>query len=185
MGHAASPSQGLSSPQREVWFGQLVDVDAPLYVIGGHVCLQGPIDADVFQRSLELTVQRHDGLRLVLHEAEPLPAVTYAAAMDVPLERVDLSREPDPEDAALRWMQRELQLQFAPYGAPFFRFALLKLGPDRWRWFKKYQHVLVDGWAISLVVQQVARTYASLRQGGEGRGAAASRYREFMREDHD
>jgi len=178
-------SPGLSSPQREVWFGQLIDADAPLYVIGGYVCLEGPIDPGLFERAIGLTVQRHDALRMVLREGHPLPRADYLPRIEVPLERVDVSGEEDPDRAALAWMTQAFRTPFPLHDQPLFRYALVKLAADRWRWLLKHQHVIVDGWSIALIVQDVARAYRSLAGGGMPDWEPAPSYLDFVRDDQE
>ncbi|MDE3154818.1 MAG: amino acid adenylation domain-containing protein [Acidobacteriota bacterium] len=173
----------LSSPQREVWFGQLVHPEAPVYVIGGYVRLEGPIDPARFRQAIEMTVRRHDALRTILHDGGALPAVECRERIDVPLEQVDVSAEPDPEQAADAWIGRAFQAPFPLYGHPLFHFALVRLGAGRWRWLLKYQHTIVDGWAIALVVQDVARAYGCLAEGRAPDWEPAPSYREFVRDD--
>ncbi|HVB38913.1 MAG TPA: MupA/Atu3671 family FMN-dependent luciferase-like monooxygenase, partial [Vicinamibacterales bacterium] len=175
----------LSSPQREVWFGQLVHPDAPVYVIGGYVCLEGAIDPARFERAVDLTVQRHDALRVVLHEAQPLPVVDYRQRMAIPVEHVDLSGDADPEQAALDWLTKTFRTPFAPYDRPLVQYALVKVSPRRWRWLLKYQHVVADGWSIALVVQDVARAYRCLAEGRLPDWEPAPSYLEFVHDDLD
>ncbi len=41
----------LSSPQREIWFDQILHPDVPLYNIGGYVRIDGPIDPALFEKT--------------------------------------------------------------------------------------------------------------------------------------
>ncbi|MFM7286506.1 MAG: condensation domain-containing protein, partial [Cyanobium sp.] len=56
----------LTSPQREIWFDQMLHQDVPLYNIGGYVDLPGRIDPLLFAKAASLLVHKHDSLRLRL-----------------------------------------------------------------------------------------------------------------------
>ena len=50
----------LSTPQREIWFDQMLHDGLPLYNIGGYVDLPGRIDPTLFEQAVNLLVRRHD-----------------------------------------------------------------------------------------------------------------------------
>ena len=80
----------LSSPQREIWFDQLLHEGLPLYNIGGYVNLPGPIDPAWLEQAANLLVQKHDTLRTLLtketdEDGIPLQTFTDTLSIKVPL----------------------------------------------------------------------------------------------------
>ena len=59
----------LTSPQREIWFDQMLYQNVPLYNIGGQVDLQGVMDPQLFAETAPLLVHNHDRLRRRLTSA--------------------------------------------------------------------------------------------------------------------
>ena len=59
--------QPLSTPQREIWFDQMLHEGVPLYNIGGYVDLPGRIDPVLFEQAVNLLVRRHGVARADRH----------------------------------------------------------------------------------------------------------------------
>nr|VFK62764.1 MAG: Condensation domain-containing protein [Candidatus Kentron sp. UNK]VFK70648.1 MAG: Condensation domain-containing protein [Candidatus Kentron sp. UNK] len=150
----------LSSPQRDFWFDQILHPHVPLYNIGGYVRIDGPIDPDLFQQALDRVIRENDALRIILHEGEDLPTQTFVEDVSSGLDFHDFSSSENgpglayelAHESALAWMQRAFEKPFPLYEKPLFRFALCKVADDSYYWLMQYHHIIVDGWAISLIV---------------------------------
>jgi hypothetical protein len=76
----------LTSPQREIWFDQILHEGISLYNIGGYVKIPGAIDPVLFEPAVNLLVQKHDTLRTLLTEVtdeDGVPMQTYAEKLMV------------------------------------------------------------------------------------------------------
>jgi len=170
----------LSSPQVDIWFDQILHPDVPLYNIGGYVRIAGPIDPARFEQALNRVIADNDALRIQLYEEEELPTQTFAEHIPITLEIRDFSAQGDAHEAALAWMKQEFVTPFQLYDRFLFQFALCKVSDNCYYWLKKYHHLIVDGWAISLIVQRVAAAYnaSATGQAGEPKHYA---YQDFIR----
>jgi len=155
----------LSSPQLDFWFDQILHPDVPLYNIGGYVRIEGPIDPAIFEKALNQVIQENDALRIILHEGESLPTQTFAENVHLKLDFHDFSEQENAHESALKWMKQEFVKPFQLYDGFLFQFALCKISANCYYGFNKYHHIIVDGWAISLIVQRVATAYNSLTSG--------------------
>lgn len=164
----------FSSPQLDFWFDQVLHPNVPLYNIGGYVRIAGPVNPTLFEQALNRVVAENDALRIILHEGEEgLPTQTFAEEMAVELDFRDFSERGNGHEgdhdlahvSALAWMEREFVEPFPLYERSSFGFALCKVADDCYYWLKKYHHIIVDGWAISLIVQRVAAVYNALTAG--------------------
>ncbi|WP_186057477.1 amino acid adenylation domain-containing protein [Burkholderia gladioli] len=175
----------LTAAQREIWLDQAVHGDAPVYKIGGYTRIAGSVDAACFERAVNLLVARHDALRLVLVPGEngeglPRQAVAKTLTVEVPLH--DFSAEPDPDAAAIAWARQRLAESFPLDGRPLFRFELARIDATNFLFTLNFHHLIVDGWAIGLLVDSLARIYSALAQGREPELDAPS-YLEFVEQD--
>jgi arthrofactin-type cyclic lipopeptide synthetase A len=69
----------LTSPQREIWFDQMLHPDV-LCNIGGYVDLPGAIDPQLFDEAASLLVHKHDSLRVRLtseRDEDGVPLQTF------------------------------------------------------------------------------------------------------------
>ncbi len=152
----------LSSPQQEIWLDQILHPDSLLYTIGGYVQIDGPVDVMRFAQALEHVIQQNDSLCSVLIPGEPLPTQQVVATLEVDLDYHDFSGQAKADEYAQAWMERTFAEPFQLYHRPLFHFALLKAAANRYYWLKKYHHVIIDGWGITLVIQRTAAAYNAL-----------------------
>ncbi|MFN9623087.1 MAG: condensation domain-containing protein, partial [Cyanobacteriota bacterium] len=160
--------QPLSTPQREIWFDQMLHEGVPLYNIGGYVDLPGRIDPVLFEEAVNLLVRRHDNLRLRLtaeRDADGMPLQRFAEPWPVRVPVVDVSGEADPAAAAQAFMRQRFEEPFMLEGQPLFRYDLIKLAEDHSYWLMQYHHLIVDGWGIALLNRSLAELYSDLVAG--------------------
>ena len=158
----------LTSPQREIWFEQMLHEDVPLHNIGGYVDIPGPINHGLFEQAVNLLAEKHDALRTILAretDEDGIPLQGYAGQIRVELPLRDFSQSPEPEATALAWMQARFVEPFELYGKPLFRYDLVKLGDRHYYWLMQYHHLIADGWGMSLLNQSLAGIYSQLAKG--------------------
>ncbi|HBH73646.1 MAG TPA: non-ribosomal peptide synthetase, partial [Synechococcales bacterium UBA10510] len=166
--HLVSALYPLSTPQREIWFDQMLHDGVPLYNIGGYVDLPGRIDPVLFEQAVNLLVRRHDSLRLwptAERDADGLPLQAFVDPWPVRVPLVDVSGEADPEAAAQAFMRQRFEQPFALEGQPLFRYDLVKLADDHYYWLLQYHHLSIDGWGLALLNRSLAALYSDLACG--------------------
>ncbi len=173
----------LSSSQREIWFDQILHSNIPLYNFGGYLRIDGPIDPALFEKALNQVIEENDALRIMLFKAKMLPTQVFAENVRLKLNFYDFSNEKNAERQAMEWMQREFVKPFQLYEGLLFQFALCKVSYNCYYWFKKYHHIIVDGWANSLIVQRVAVAYNALTGEQSDAEQTSYSYRDFIQND--
>lgn len=172
----------LSSPQLDFWFDQVLHPEIPLYNTGGYVRIEGPIEPSRFEQALNQVIEENDALRIVLHEGNSLPTQTFAETVDIKLDFHDFSAQKNAHEAIITWMEQEFVKPFQLYEGLLFQFALCQASQRCYYWLMKYHHLIVDGWAISLIVQRVAAAYNALMTGVTGEPQLYS-YQDFLQND--
>ena len=155
----------LTSPQREIWFDQILHEGIPLYNIGGYVKIPGVIDPVLFEKAINLLVQKHDNLRTMLSEVageDGVPMQTYAEKLAVTVPMRDFSDEEHPHEAAMAWMQQQFVETFELTGQPLFRYDLVKISEDCYYWLLQYHHLIVDGYGVAMFNRSLAEIYTQL-----------------------
>jgi amino acid adenylation domain-containing protein len=174
--------KSLSSTQHEIWFDQILHPKLPQYNIGGYLQIEGAVEPIVFEKALNQVIEENDALRIILHEGENLPTQTFAKNLRIKLDFHDFSAKANAHESALAWMKQAFAKPFQLYDKPLFQFALCQIAPDCYYSFQKYHHLIVDGWAISLIVQRIAAAYNALATGQSGKQKPAS-YKDFLQND--
>ncbi len=165
----------LSFAQRRLWFLHRLDPRSAAYNIPLAVRLDGRLDAPALAASLAAIVRRHEILRTRFGErdGEPVQIVEPPDGAPLPLARVDLSDQSDPEAAARDRAADEARRPFdlargpreeASAGRPsrsagLLRATLLHLAADRAVLLLTLHHAVADGWSLGILVRELATLY--------------------------
>ena len=112
-----------------------------------------------------------------------MPTQTFAKHIYIKLDFHDFSIQKNAHQSTLEWMQREFVKPFQLYDGLLFHFALCKASERCYYWLMKYHHLIVDGWAFSLIVQRVATAYNALMTGRINDEQTYYSYRDFIQND--
>lgn len=145
--------------------------------------LRGPLDADAFRRAWQTVVDRHGALRAQFvwqGVDKPLQAIRREAI--IPWSHLDWSDASGPDqDARLAaFLVEDRQRPFDLGKPPLMRLVLVRLGEDLHRIIWSFQHILVDAWSVSVMLNELVAAYESLRAGGEPSLPPAPRFREHL-----
>jgi hypothetical protein len=152
----------LSAAQLGIWFAQRIDPSASAYNIGEYIEIEGSIDPILFERALEQVICETEALGLQIAEqaGEPWQVVGASPACSMPV--IDVSAETDARAAAEAWMRTDLARPIEPTRGPLFGFALFKASPDRFFWYARYHHIIMDAFGMWLVARRLAQVYTRL-----------------------
>jgi len=76
---------------------------------------------------------------------------------------IDVSAKPDARAAAESWMQADLARPIDPTRGPLFGYALFKASDNRFFWYARYHHVVMDAFGMWLIARRVANVYTQLK----------------------
>jgi amino acid adenylation domain-containing protein len=138
--------------------------------------LQGPLDIPALEQSLAEVVRRHDSLRTAFAwvKEQPVAIVAPAADIDQRLLVEDLaagiaSGSKRAKELLLRkaelLAQEDAWQPFDVSEAPLFRARLLRLGRDDHVFVLILHHVIVDGWSIGIMFEEISAIYSALTSG--------------------
>ena len=152
----------LSAAQLGIWFAQRIDFSASTYNIGEYIEIEGSIDPILFERALEQVICETEalGLRIAEQAGGPWQVVGASPACSMPV--IDVSAETDARAAAEAWMKTDLARPIEPTRGPLFGFALFKASPDRFFWYARYHHIIMDAFGMWLVARRLAQVYTRL-----------------------
>ena len=125
----------------------------------------GSIDPLLFERALGQVVFETETLRVqfIVQAGEPRQVVAASAAWSMPV--IDVSAAIDARATAETWMKADLARPIDPTRGPLFGFALFKASPDRFFWYARYHHIIMDAFGMWLVARRLAQVYTRLSNG--------------------
>nr|WP_234440460.1 non-ribosomal peptide synthetase [Streptomyces rimosus] len=157
----------LTAAQTGLWYAQALDPASPAQNTAEYLEIHGPVDPALFSDALHQVVAEADALRVRIVETDDgprqLPLTTGPAPL--PLHLADLRAEDDPDGAARAWMRADLAEPFDLAAGPLFAHALFRVGEDRWLWYQRVHHVVMDGFGYSLLARRTAEAYTALAAG--------------------
>ena len=155
----------LSDAQLGIWFAQTIDQSSSTYNLAEYLEIGGPVDATLFEVALRQVVAETEALHVRFVSNADMPGQIIGPAPDWSMSLVDVSGAPDPQAAAERWMRADLAKPVDLTCGPLFAYALLKAAADRFFWYSRYHHIVMDGFGFALVARRVADVYSSLVAG--------------------
>ncbi len=112
-----------------------------------YVELTGEVDSPLLARAVVAGLAQADTLRMRFTEdnGEVWQWVDDALTFELP-EIIDLRTNIDPHGTAQALMQADLQQDLrVDSGKPLVFHQLIQVADNRWYWYQRYHHLLVDG----------------------------------------
>jgi amino acid adenylation domain-containing protein/non-ribosomal peptide synthase protein (TIGR01720 family) len=157
----------LSFAQKRLWFLAQLEPDSPFYNVSGVVRLQGNLNFQALQDSLQEIIQRHEALRCNFQTIEDKPVAFIASTKTLLFPIFDISELP----ANLQVSEVE-KLACQEAKQPFdlshdllLRVKLLLLNPGEHILLFTMHHIVSDGWSISVLIQELATLYQAFCHG--------------------
>src|SRR5262249_19108367 len=138
------PELQLSAPQLGIWIDWVIDPAGTNYNMSEYLEIFGAVDVTAFERALRVAVREAEALNVRIVERPEGPRQIRKDLTDWPMPVVDFSASADPRAAAKTWMRGELDGPVDPRHDPLFAYALVKIGPDRWFWYARNHHLVMD-----------------------------------------
>jgi hypothetical protein len=153
----------LSSIQYGIWQAQKSAPDSPLFNIAQFTEINGEVDPVLFEQALRCVVIEAETLRLQFIENDnDVQQQVGSPVWAMPI--IDFSEEADPQASAIAWMKKECRHTVNLLRDPLFCYALLKVADNRFFWYHRYHHIVIDGFGRALIVERVAQVYSMLSQ---------------------
>ena len=159
----------LSWAQQRLWFLEQMEDLGTAYHMPVVLRLQGALDVQALQRTLDTIVARHEALRTVFVQAdggvEPVQVIRPAEGFS--LRQQDLSAlEAKKHEASTRQVLRKaMKERFDLSQGPLIRGLLLKLQPEEHVLLLEMHHIVSDGWSMGVLVRELSALYEAFAQG--------------------
>ncbi|RDV10381.1 non-ribosomal peptide synthetase, partial [Pontibacter diazotrophicus] len=171
----------LSPLQEGLLFHGLYDKESPAYVEQMSCRIKG-LEIAPFRRSWEYLLQKHSILRSSFHQdmSVPVQCVHYEVALPFEvLDFRDLSEE-EQQAQVSSFKEADSKKGFDFSQAPLLRLTLIRLTDEAYQLVWTHHHLLVDGWSMPILMQELLSTYEALSAGDEPAVIEEDRYEEFI-----
>ncbi|MFK4071529.1 amino acid adenylation domain-containing protein [Streptomyces sp. NPDC029674] len=181
----------LSPLQEGMLFHASYDDRGPdVYTVQSALDVSGPVDTDRLRASWEALLARHAALRACFRPVTGARMVqVIPREVALPWHEADVSGLVEPEALAEidRLAARERAQRFDLAVPPLLRLLLVRLGDRRHRLVMTFHHILLDGWSMPVLLNELSQVYEA---GGDasvlGRVAPYGEYVAWLgRQDKD
>ncbi|WP_333850773.1 enterobactin non-ribosomal peptide synthetase EntF [Leclercia sp.] len=162
-----SAQRPLVAAQPGIWMAEQLSDLPNAWSVAHYVELTGPVDAPLLAKAVVAGMMQADTLRTRFTEdnGEILQWVDDAMTLPEP-QILDLRAHADPHAAALAQMQTDLNQNLrVDSGQPLAFHLLLQVADNRWYWYQRYHHLVVDGFSFPAITRQIAAIYRAWSNG--------------------
>ncbi|WP_139333359.1 non-ribosomal peptide synthetase, partial [Mycobacterium sp. SP-6446] len=143
-----------------------------LYAVQLDITVTGPLDPHRLRDAVQAMANRHPNLAARFSEQFDQPVQIIPADPEVPWRYVELDGDDGDDIERLCAVERASVCELGTE-LPF-RAALIRTAADRHRFVLTFHHIVVDGWSLPIVLQEIFASYHRQRL------PAAAPYRRFV-----
>lgn len=157
----------LVAAQPGIWMAEKLSDLPSAWSVAHYVELTGDVDAPLLARAVVVGLAQADTLRMRFTEdnGEVWQWVDDALIFELP-EIIDLRTNIDPHGTAQVLMLADLQQDLrVDSGKPLVFHQLIHVADNRWYWYQRYHHLLVDGFSFPAITRQIANIYCTWLRG--------------------
>ncbi len=164
------PRKGALYPsfaQERAWFIQQLVPDNIAYNFQAALRINGSLQVDWLEKSLNEMVQRHEILRTTFPVVGGRPVQLIHAARPVQIPVIDLSAisEAEQQLSCEQCIQEAIRHRFDLGELPLVRWTLLRLGSREHILVHVEHHVLHDGWSFNVFMREMLELYRAFSRG--------------------
>ena len=148
----------LSFSQQRLWFLDQLEGRSATYNVPLALALEGPLDIDALQRSVDSLVERHESLRTHFAVSKGKPVQIVRPSLAVPVEVIPMPGATEAEVQAR--LEALAQTPFDLTTDSLLRVHVLQSAPDRHLLLVIMHHIVSDGWSLGILVRELAELYA-------------------------
>ena len=155
----------LSHMQEGMLFHSIFEKDSSAYFQQISFTVKGEFHADLFEKSLNIIVARHDILRTnFVHEKVKRPQQVVFKQRHITAHYEDLSHrsEQDKQTCIDNFLKTDINTNFDLLKGALIRLSILKLDEGSYKVVISNHHIIMDGWSIGIITREVLQTYNML-----------------------
>ncbi|WP_277884426.1 amino acid adenylation domain-containing protein [Paenibacillus polymyxa] len=158
----------MTPMQKGMLFHNLLDSGSSAYVEQSTFELKGTLDLTAFAASLDLLVKRHSALRTNFRsdlQDQPLQVVYRNKRGELYVEDIREKEKSAQEQYIEEFTRGDQRRGFDLAKDALMRVSILRTSDDSYHFVWSFHHIIMDGWCLSLVTNEVFGGYTALTEG--------------------
>lgn len=142
--------------QQSQWFFREMAPDSPLYNLPYLIRMQGALDRNALEKSLQAVVDRHESLRTSfrMEQNQLVQVIAPERSISLPVSLIDPSSDIDQEGWIQAWAMEESRRLFDLQNDPLLRGHLLEVSEDEYFLVITMHHSITDGWSMAVFIKE-------------------------------
>src|SRR5690606_9695272 len=173
----------LTEAQEGLWYAQRLDPVNPIFNTGHCTDIRSPLNVELFQRAINITLGEADALSLRMIDAPEGPQQIFDTRHRPAAELMDLRGDAQAQERAHQFMVQDLNTPLDPTRSPLARHVLFLLDEHHFQWYQRIHHLAADGYGMALIERRVVRLYSALLQGRGDLGEPLASFRLVQEDD--
>ena len=173
----------LSPMQQGLLFHTLYEPEGGAYVIQLNYELVGLLDVAALKGAWERVIARHAALRTaIVWEGLDQPIQVVRRRVELPIVEHDWSgwSVERQQRQHTEFLAEDRRRGFELGQAPLLRLSLVRLGAHRHYLTWSYHHIVLDGWCMPILMEEVFSLYEALKRGEDLRLPASRPYSDYI-----
>ncbi|WP_375501417.1 amino acid adenylation domain-containing protein [uncultured Nostoc sp.] len=171
----------LTEAQKQLWvLAQISEEASSAYKVSINLQLRGSLNLTVLHQAVQKVVERHEGLRTTIGSQGDFQQILPFLKVDIPC--IDFSNVDscERESKVTEWFKQESLKPFDLTQAPLFRCYVLKLEEQLHLLVMTAHHIVVDGWSINVILEELGAFYSQECQGEVCQLKPPMQFREYI-----
>ncbi len=174
----------LTNCQKQIYRLEKMYANTPINIIGGYKIIYGNINMDILEESINLFIQNNDGIRIVITEKNNKVYQKISKFSRKKLDFYDFSLLENPDDALKIWVKKIMETPLDITQASYY-FALIKISETEKGYLVKLNHIVADGWSLSLLENNIRIYYEQLLMDNFGDFTTEPSYVELIKAEEE
>ncbi|KPV61276.1 bacitracin synthetase, partial [Paenibacillus sp. A3] len=173
----------LTPMQKGMLFHSLLEPESVAYFEQAKFYLRGTFHLEDFTRSWDALVQRHAILRTSFYTGWselPVQVVLRSRKIDIAYEDLRATNEAQREKHIETYLGADKVRGFDLTQDALLRMTVLRTGEEDFLLLWSFHHIIMDGWSLPLVIQELFEHYFAIRQHRQPDLAAVLPYSRYM-----
>jgi len=153
-----------SADQVAIWFFHQLNRETAAYNIGTGVRLYGEVKLDLWERAVNMMIERHEIYRTYFVAVDGQPYQAVEPHLELKMAVSDLRDVPEDErdEAVDREVTRYIQIPFYLDQPPLLRFAGIRVRDEETVILAVIHHTLTDWWSFKVLFEELQIIYYCL-----------------------
>ncbi|MGG1640084.1 amino acid adenylation domain-containing protein, partial [Paenibacillus sp. NRS-1782] len=173
----------LTPMQKGMLFHNLMDAKSGAYFEQTTFDLRGRFQADIFQDSLNHLAQRHEIFRANFYSGwqdEPVQVIFRRKDIGFKYEDLRHLAEQERDTYVKEFIRKDKAAGFDLSQDALMRVAILRTGDEDYYFVWSSHHILMDGWCVALVTDEVFEAYFAAVEHREPKLAPVTPYSQYI-----